>query len=70
MSIRVVNRGEFEGGNLRGEQDVGRIKGNTVVECLKGWLIEKNNKFQKNRNTAYFAESSKSQDAAGFYGAC
>ena len=39
--------GESEGGNLRGEQDAGRIKGNSVVECLRGWLIENNNKFSE-----------------------
>jgi len=40
MSIRVINRGEIEGGSLRGERDGRRIKGSTFVECFKGMVIE------------------------------
>ena len=48
MSIRVVNRGESEGGNLRGEQDARRIKGRYRVECLTGCLIEINKTSSEN----------------------
>ena len=44
MSIRVVNRGEFGGGNLGGKHDARRIKGWAMLDSIFGYVTENNKK--------------------------